>query len=231
MNALTPIAGVSTRPISIAVLAMGGQGGGVLMDWIVALAESQGFIAQSTSVPGVAQRTGATIYYVEMIKARPDGVQPVLSLMPEPGRVDVVIGAELMEAGRAILCGLVTPEQTTLIASSHRSFAVQEKIAPGDGIGDPEKVFEAAQVAARRFIAFDMATLAEQTGSAISAVLFGALAASGTLPFARSAYEDTIKAAGVGVAGSLRAFAAGFPITCLISDTRPAATRIRRAAS
>src|SRR5437773_12194566 len=51
-----------TRPISIAVLAMGGQGGGVLVDWIVALAESEGWIAQSTSVPGVAQRTGATIY-------------------------------------------------------------------------------------------------------------------------------------------------------------------------
>lgn len=210
MNALTPITGVSTRPISVAVLAMGGQGGGVLMDWIVALAESQGFIAQSTSVPGVAQRTGATIYYVEMIKARPDGVQPVLSLMPEPGRVDVVIGAELMEAGRAILRGLVTPDETTLIASSHRSFAVQEKIVPGDGIGDPDKVFEAAQIAAKRFIAFDMARIAEETGSAISAVLFGALAASGTLPFARLAYEDTIKAAGVGVAGSLRAFAAGF---------------------
>ena len=50
-----------TRPLSIAVLAMGGQGGGVLVDWIVALAESQNWIAQSTSVPGVAQRTGATI--------------------------------------------------------------------------------------------------------------------------------------------------------------------------
>ena len=54
------------RPIAIAVLAMGGQGGGVLADWIVALAERQGWLAQSTSVPGVAQRTGATIYYVEM---------------------------------------------------------------------------------------------------------------------------------------------------------------------
>ena len=46
---------------------MGGQGGGVLADWIVELAEKQGWHAQSTSVPGVAQRTGATIYYVEML--------------------------------------------------------------------------------------------------------------------------------------------------------------------
>ena len=56
--------------------------------------------------------------------------------MPAPGEVDIVIGAELMEAGRAILRGLVSPDRTTLIASSHRSLAVVEKIAPGDGIAD-----------------------------------------------------------------------------------------------
>jgi indolepyruvate ferredoxin oxidoreductase beta subunit len=197
------------RPISVAVLAMGGQGGGVLVDWIVALAESQGWIAQSTSVPGVAQRTGATIYYVEMIEEPADGSYPVLSLMPSPGDVDIVIGAELMEAGRAMQRGLVAPERTTLIASTHRAYAVQEKSVPGDGIADPQKVYEAARVAAKRVVAFDMAALAERTGSAISAVLFGALAGSAVLPFAREAYEATIRASGIGVAASLRAFAAG----------------------
>jgi indolepyruvate ferredoxin oxidoreductase beta subunit len=202
-----------TRPLSIAVLAMGGQGGGVLVDWIVALAESQDWIAQSTSVPGVAQRTGATIYYVEMIPARPDATYPVLSLLPVPGEVDVVVGAELMEAGRAIQRGLVSPDKTTLIASSHRSFAVQEKLVPGDGISDSSKVYEAAETAAKRFVAFDMADLADSTGSAISAVLFGALAGSGALPFGREAYEATIRAAGIGIEPSLRAFAAGFERT------------------
>jgi len=210
MNAPVPVASVDNKPISVAVLAMGGQGGGVLMDWIVALAESQGFIAQSTSVPGVAQRTGATIYYVEMVKARADGAYPVLALMPSPGAVDVVVGAELMEAGRAMQRGLVTPGRTTLITSSHRAYAVQEKMLPGDGIGDSSKVYAAAQAASKRFVAFDMATLAEKTGSAISAVMFGALAGAGVLPFARSAYEETIRASGVGVEASLRAFAAGF---------------------
>ncbi len=52
--------------ITVAILAMGGEGGGVLADWIVDLAEHAGFCAQTTSVPGVAQRTGATIYYVEI---------------------------------------------------------------------------------------------------------------------------------------------------------------------
>jgi hydrogenase expression/formation protein HypD len=90
------------KPLSIAILAMGGQGGGVLSDWIVAAAEANGWHAQSTSVPGVAQRTGATIYYIEMLPPK-DGHAPVLALMPTPGDVDVVIAAELMEAGRAEL--------------------------------------------------------------------------------------------------------------------------------
>ena len=199
------------RPISVAVLAMGGQGGGVLVDWIVALAEQRGWFAQSTSVPGVAQRTGATIYYIEMIApdaSRP-GRHPVLSLMPAPGKVDIVIGAELMEAGRAILRGLVSPDRTLLIGSSHRSLAVIEKTAPGDGTADAAQVFDAANVAANRFIAFDMAEIADATGSVVSAVLFGALAGSGALPFTTEDFEATIRAAGVGVDASLRAFTAG----------------------
>ena len=54
------------RPITIAILAMGGEGGGVLAEWIVDVAEHANYIAQMTSVPGVAQRTGATNYYVEL---------------------------------------------------------------------------------------------------------------------------------------------------------------------
>lgn len=207
-------------PICIAVLAMGGQGGGVLTDWIVATAEAAGWAAQSTSVPGVAQRTGATIYYVEMLEKR-DGRMPVLSLMPTPGDIDLVLAAEFMEAGRSMLRGLVTPERTTLIASTHRSLAVSEKEAPGNGIADSVPVVEAAGIAAKRSILFDMQSLAERSGSVISAAMFGALAGSGVLPFARSAFEDAIRAGGKGVEQSLRAFAAAFERT-QSPDTVPA---------
>ena len=176
------------RRIKIAVLAMGGQGGGVLADWIVALAEAEGWAAQSTSVPGVAQRTGATIYYIEMAPPR-NGARPVLALMPTPGDVDIVMAAELMEAGRSVLRGLVTPDRTTLIASTHRAFAVAEKEAPGDGVRDPAVVSIAAEFAARRVVAFDMEKLAKANGSIISAAMFGALAATASLPFPRAAFE------------------------------------------
>jgi indolepyruvate ferredoxin oxidoreductase beta subunit len=200
---------MSDKPLTLAILAMGGQGGGVLADWIVSLAEANGWVAQSTSVPGVAQRTGATIYYIEMLPSR-DGVPPVLSLMPTPGDVDVVIAAELMEAGRSVLRGLVTPDRTTLITSTHRSFAVGEKEKPGDGVADPTIVTDATDFAARRTIAFDMEALAVKNGSHISAAMFGALAAADALPFGRDAFEATIRSEGKGVEPSVKTFQAAF---------------------
>lgn len=193
-------------------MAMGGQGGGVLAEWTIALAEQGGWLVQATSVPGVAQRTGATIYYLELFPeaaARETGRDPVLALMPTRGDVDVVIAAEFMEMGRALQQGLITPERTTVIASSHREYAITEKTALGDGIADPEPIRKAGEEAAKRFVHFDMNAMAEAHGSVISAVLFGALAGSGALPFPRKAYEDAIRRGGIGVEASLRAFAAG----------------------
>lgn len=198
--------------IKLAILAVGGQGGGVLTGWIEDVARSQGYAAQATSVAGVSQRTGATVYYVEMAPHRPGDPVPVFSLMPAPGDVDIMIAAEMMEAGRAIIRGFVTPDRTTLIASTHRALAVSEKMVPGDGIAPAEEVRAAAEIAARRFIAADFDALAVRNGSVISASLFGALAGSGVLPFPREAFEAAIRASGKGVEGSLRAFAAAFEV-------------------
>jgi indolepyruvate ferredoxin oxidoreductase beta subunit len=210
----SPGAGVTAaRSINIAILAMGGEGGGVLADWIVDLAENSGYLAQTTSVPGVAQRTGSTIYYVELVPeeaARFAGKDPVLALMPVPGEVDLVIASELMEAGRAITRGLVTPDRTTLIASTNRVYSMTEKIAMGDGRADAAAFLKAGGDSARVFIHRDFAAMAEVNRSVISATLFGALAGSGTLPFQRQQFEAAIERSGIAVASSLKAFAAGF---------------------
>jgi indolepyruvate ferredoxin oxidoreductase beta subunit len=214
-----------TQPIKIAILAMGGEGGGVLADWIVDLGEHNGYIAQTTSVPGVAQRTGATIYYVELYpkaQAERDGGTPVLALMPLPGDVDVVLASELMEGGRAVLRGLVTPDRTTLIASTHRVYSITEKTAMGDGRADSDQLIGHAKAAAKRFVRFDMAQAADAAGSVISAVMFGALAGTGVLPFSRAQFEATIKRGGVGVKPSLKAFAAAHARAGADADEAPA---------
>jgi indolepyruvate ferredoxin oxidoreductase beta subunit len=194
--------------LKLALLAVGGQGGGVLTGWIEDLARANGYAAQATSVAGVAQRTGATVYYVEMAPAAHG--TPVFSLMPAAGDVDIMITAELMEAGRAIIRGFVTPDRTTLITSTHRSLAVSEKTVPGDGIANGAEVLAAADIAARRVIAADFDALAIAQGSVISASLFGALAAAEVLPFPRQAFEAAIAKGGKGIEPSLKAFAAGY---------------------
>src|SRR5215472_11439136 len=211
-----PPASLTTRnpkAITIAILAMGGEGGGVLADWIVDLAERSGYRGQTTSVPGVAQRTGSTIYYLEIFPedaVQTAGKEPVLALMPVPGEVDIVLASELMEAGRAVQRGLVTPDRTTLIASTNRVYSMSEKTAITDGRVDSAKMIEASRVAAKAFVHGDFGRIAEDARSVISASLFGALAATGALPFRREQFEDAIRAGGVGVESSLAAFAAGF---------------------
>jgi indolepyruvate ferredoxin oxidoreductase, beta subunit len=203
------------RPITILIAALGGEGGGVMADWLMEAATASGYPAQATSIPGVAQRTGATTYYLEIFpceKSRLNGREPVLSLTPSPGNVDVMVASELVEAGRAMLNGYVSPERTTLIASTHRIYATVEKMQMGDGRFDSDKVVAAGRQMAKTAVLFDMRKLAQESGTVIDAVLFGAMAGSGVLPLAREACEAAIRGGGRGAEASLRGFAAGYDI-------------------
>jgi len=194
--------------IKLAVMAVGGQGGGVLTNWIVDLAEANGYAVQATSVAGVAQRTGTTVYYIEMLPNT--GRQPVFALSPVEADVDIVIAAEWMEAGRAIMRGFVSPDRTVLIASSHRALSEVEKAVPGNGIADDTEVQLAATKSARRVIAFDMDRIAINAGTMISASLFGAIAGADVLPFAVDEFRKTVQRGGRGFEASLAAFEVAF---------------------
>lgn len=202
---------MSNKRISIAVAALGGQGGGVLSSWIVDVAEKCNYRAQYTAIAGVAQRTGTTIYAIELYPESEINEQdPILSLMPVSGDVDVVIAAELMEAGRAVNRGIVTPDKTTLIASDHRIFAIGEKEVMGDGRFNNEEVRAAIKKAAKKLVLFDMNEMVLQSSNVISSVLFGALAGSGALPFPRDAYEGIIRKSGRAVETNIDGFRLGF---------------------
>jgi len=201
------------RPITLLIAALGGEGGGVLADWIIAAATAEDYPVQSTSIPGVAQRTGATTYYIELYPVRTAELgerRPLMTLAPAPADIDVMLASELLEAGRALLNGYVTPERTTLIASTHRIYTVDEKIALGDGRYDSERILAAAEALAKRAILADFHKLAANTGAMINAALFGALAGSGALPLPRAACEQAIRSAGKGAEASLRGFALGY---------------------
>ncbi|HEX7954039.1 MAG TPA: indolepyruvate oxidoreductase subunit beta family protein [Burkholderiales bacterium] len=210
------------RPVSLLICALGGEGGGVLAEWLVETATRTGYIAQSTSIPGVAQRTGSTTYYFEVFPlpvTQLAGRKPVFSLYPVPGALDVLVSSELLETVRQIGNGMASAERTLVVSSSARTLTTAEKLQPGDGRASSEALLQVVRDYSRCAHIFDMSALAQETGTVLSAVLFGAIAGSGVLPFSRAAFEDTIRHSGRGVEPSLRGFGRAFEI---VSGALPA---------
>lgn len=203
----------TARPLSVLICALGGEGGGVLSDWLMEIARRAGYAAQATSIPGVAQRTGATTYFFELY---PDpieqlaGKKPVFSLNPIPGSLDVVIASELLEAARCASNGLPSSDRTVFITSTSRTFTTTERTAMGDGRLDSAALLAMVQSVSRVHHAFDMQRVALDNGTVVSAVMLGALAASGVLPFDRAVCEDVIREGGRGAQASLQGFAAAW---------------------
>ena len=213
------------HPITILVCALGGEGGGVLAEWLVETAIRAGHSVQSTSIPGVAQRTGATTYYVEVFP-RPDaelgGRKPVFSLAPVPGALDLLVSSELLETARQVGNGMSNVARTQIISSRSRSLTTAEKMQLGDGRADAEVLMAIVHDHSAQAFLLDMAGLTQSAGTVISAVLFGAIAASAALPFGREAYHRTIRAGGIGVAASLRGFDAAFDALTALRTERAA---------
>jgi len=201
-----------TSSLNILIAAMGGEGGGVLMDWIVKTAIAAGLPVQATSIPGVAQRTGATTYYIEIWPERLDddaSKRPIFSLSPAIGEIDIMIATELAEGARALGNGFITPNRTTLISSTHRVFLTLEKMAMGDGRLDDKKLYAALKRSAKKSVMFDASEVAAQHNTIINAVLLGALAGTGALPFEPDAYTASIEAEGKSIEPNLAGFRAG----------------------
>jgi indolepyruvate ferredoxin oxidoreductase beta subunit len=213
------------RPVTMLIAALGGEGGGVLTNWIMAAAANLDLPAQSTSIPGVAQRTGGTTYYIEIYPTswRELGPRrPVLALAPGIGDIDVLVSSEFMEAGRCIAGGFCTPDRTLLISSTSRFYVINEKMAMGDGRFDEARLLDVAEKNARARILFDMEQVAKEAGAMINAVMLGAIAGCGKLPIPAEEFERAIRAEGKAAEANLRGFKAG------LAAARTETTALRR---
>ena len=200
-----------TQPVSLLICALGGEGGGVLTEWLIDTARAAGYAAQATSIPGVAQRTGATTYYVEVFPlptAQLQGRKPVFSLNPVPGALDAMVSSELLETARQIGNGMTSAERTRIISSSSRTLTTLERMDLGDGRVDEARLLQLVQAHSREHAVFDMAAMARDCGTVVSAVMLGAIAGSGLFPFAREHYETAVRDSGASAEASLRGFAA-----------------------
>lgn len=213
----------NARPISLLICALGGEGGGVLTEWLVDVARHAGYAAQSTSIPGVAQRTGATTYYLEVFPvpvAQLGGRRPVFSLNPVPGALDAIVSSELLETTRQIGNGMSAQARTVVITSSSRTLTTLERMQMADGRADSDALLAVVKRFSREHHVFDMGAVAKEAGTVVSAVMLGAVAGSGLFPFPRDAYEAVVKGLDTQApekvskmaAASLRGFARGFEL-------------------
>ena len=211
---------VTTQPVSVLICALGGEGGGVLSEWLVDAAMRAGYAAQSTSIPGVAQRTGATTYYIEVFPiplSRLGGKVPVFSLYPVPGALDILVSSELLETVRQIGNAMASPQRTQIVSSSSRTLTTSERMQMGDGRVDTAALTEIVRRYSRAHHLFDMAAVTRDSATVVSAVMFGALAATGVLPLSRADCEAVIRAGEKGSDASLKGFGRAFDI---VSEAR-----------
>ena len=198
------------KPVRLLIAALGGEGGGVLAGWITEAAVASGLVASRTSIPGVAQRTGATTYYIELFASAPGKPQPILALNPAPGQVDVLLASELLEATRLAGIGMITPDRTTLLANTARVYTMDEKMAMGDGRIDAKRLTSVLESASKRLILADFNAIATIAKAPLGAVMLGALAAAKVLPITDNALRDAIRREGKAVPTNLVGFEAGY---------------------
>ena len=183
------------KKISILITALGGEGGGTLMNWILDCARKQDLFVQGTSVPGVAQRTGSTSYYIEICESNYEvGKEPVLSMYPIAGMVDLVVSSELLETARVMERGFVHPDRTTLVSSNSRKLTNTEKSDLYDGMFASNKIIETGTKMSKNSIFLDLQDIAEKTSTIISSPMFGAIAATKILPWEKEISESVFDA-------------------------------------
>ncbi|MFW6076363.1 MAG: indolepyruvate oxidoreductase subunit beta family protein [Hyphomicrobiales bacterium] len=219
-------------PISILIAALGGEGGGVLTEWLAQAVARADYPVQTTSIPGVAQRTGATTYYVEVFPethAALAGRRPVMGLYPSPGAVDLLVASELVEAGRAVENGYVSPDRTTLIAATHRIYSVAEKSAMADGRFDMDRILRAAKEMPANALLLDTAGDERLRTLPLNAVMLGAIAASGVVPVPQENFRHAIRDSAIAVERNLAGFEYGLELAAGVprpeSEPAPVADR------
>ena len=207
----------TAKLIRILIPAVGGQGGGVLTEWLVQAFQYEDYDVQGIGLPGLSQRGGSTTYYIE---AHPSVNEPnkrvIFSQYPVPGDVDVILAQEFLELGLILEQGYGSSEKTTIVSSTHRIYSTLEKMPVGRGIYSDESLLRFANAFSKRFIGLDALELAKQNGMdelGINAILMGSLAASGAIPVGEGSFLKAIEGANVAIANNIKAFRIGWDYT------------------
>ena len=197
--------------LKILIPAVGGQGGGILTEWLIKAFEAENYDVQGISLPGLSQRGGSTTYYIEAFP-NDNNTEIIFSQYPLPGDIDLILSQELLELGRVLKEGYGS-DKTTIISSTHRTYSTQEKLPISSGIYSEEVLTNFAKEFSGEFIGIETLELARQNGMdelAANAILIGALSSAGLLPLRKESFQNAIESVGIAVKINLKAFDVGY---------------------
>ena len=198
------------RSVRALIGTVGGQGGGVLSDWLVRGLLNSGWQAQSIGLLGLSQRAGSVIYYLE---ASPVGdTPPILSPFAVPGDVDLILAQEFLELGR-LLQGGFAAKDCNIVANTYRYLGTLEKMPAEGGVYPIDVIQTAAETLSDNtwlFHAQNMVTEAGLSYLSSNAILLGAVVASPSFNLPVEPFHQAISDAGSNVGDNIKAFDLGY---------------------
>jgi indolepyruvate ferredoxin oxidoreductase beta subunit len=199
------------RATRVLIGTVGGQGGGVLSDWLVHGLLNAGWRATSIGLLGLSQRAGTVTYYCEAMPG--SGKTPVSSMFATPGDVDLIIGQELLELARIVFGGFAAPG-CAIVGNSARYLTTMEKMPAEGGVYDSQIIAAAVQaLAPGRHYLFDAQRLVLEAGLPAltsNAMLLGAALASPAFDLPAAPFHEAIRKSEVNVKANIAAFDLGY---------------------
>lgn len=186
----------------ILIPSVGGLGVGVFVEWLSAALIMEGLKPNVLNLPGVSQRTGRTLSYMEIGS---DGTS--FSPFPTKGNIDLIISHEFLELLRVLKEGY-GGKGCNVIGTTYRYYTTYEKLSLKRDIYTYENFRDVIEKYSKDHIMADIYKLGISDFS--NAHLLGLLCASGYMPFIRrETYERAMEAVRIDTERNLRDFNTG----------------------
>jgi len=187
----------------ILITSVGGMGVGVFVEWLSSAVISTGLIPAVLNLPGVSQRTGRTLSYMEI----QDKDDTPFSPFPEKGKLDLIISQDFLELLRILKEGY-GGNGCNILGTTYRYYTTYEKLSLNKDAYTYENYRDIIEANSRDHMVVDIHKSAIPDFN--NAHLLGLLSASGYLPMLeRENYEAAIKSVGLDVERNLNNFALG----------------------
>ncbi len=199
------------RSLRVLIATVGGQGGGVLSDWLIHGLLNANWNAASIGLLGLSQRAGTVTYYCEASSDKEEKI--VTSMFAMPGDVNLFIGQELLELGRLLSAGYAS-DDCVIIGNLGRTYTTLEKMPSENGVYDSSIITNAAEKLSPKnnyLVDAPAYVTAHQLQHLTSnAFLLGLVVASPVIDLPTEPFIKAIRDSEVNVNGNIKAFELGY---------------------